>query len=174
MKVKVKQFEETPLESQVHLELVEPMGNFCGQLRAKFPALRVTQAAAGELRECLGEASADAICVATAFHWFATREVLEDLSATLKEGGVLFLIWNRVVYDLSTERGHFGDLEDRDSAGKDISFGPGDEEFLKLLKRDVVNLYHDEKGQVQHCSYKGMKGDILKLVNDVGTLAARM
>jgi ubiquinone/menaquinone biosynthesis C-methylase UbiE len=43
----------------------------------------------------LAEASADAITVAQAFHWFASDSALAEMQRVLRPGGRLALVWNR-------------------------------------------------------------------------------
>jgi SAM-dependent methyltransferase len=43
----------------------------------------------------LPDASADAVTVAQAFHWFDTSRALAEIHRVLRPGGVLALVWNR-------------------------------------------------------------------------------
>jgi SAM-dependent methyltransferase len=43
----------------------------------------------------LADASADAVTVAQAFHWFKAEEALNEIRRVLKPGGRLGLVWNR-------------------------------------------------------------------------------
>jgi SAM-dependent methyltransferase len=43
----------------------------------------------------LSDGEVDAVLIAQAFHWFATREVLGELKRVLRPGGGLGLLWNR-------------------------------------------------------------------------------
>jgi ubiquinone/menaquinone biosynthesis C-methylase UbiE len=42
----------------------------------------------------LGDASVDAVLVAEAFHWFSTREAVEEIARVVRPGGGLALLWN--------------------------------------------------------------------------------
>lgn len=58
-------------------------------------ALPQVQALAGSAQALpLADASADAIVCAQAFHWFASRTVLQEFHRVLKPGGRLGLVWN--------------------------------------------------------------------------------
>lgn len=147
---------------QVHA--VEPVANFRQVLRSKFSsAVVVHDGSAQDLTRLFRPGSIDTIFVATAFHWFATEEVLQPFCDVLKPKGWVYLIWNVQVYDLEPElRHHYPEIDERN------------EQFLRALKRKmrrfkVVNLYHDETSpEMGESNYRAMKGDILKLVNDFG------
>lgn len=147
----------TSAKFQVHA--VEPMENFRNVLRQKFDGdVAVHDGSAKDLTRLFRPGSIDAIFVATAFHWFATEEVLQQFCDVLKPQGWIYLIWNVQVYDLEPEvRHHYPEIDERN------------EQFLRALKRKVVNTYHDETSpEVGKNNYRAMKGDILKLVNDFG------
>jgi len=143
---------------QVHA--VEPVANFRQELGSKFSnaGVVVHDGSAQDLTRLFRPGSIDAIFVATAFHWFATEEVLQQFCDVLKPKGWVYLIWNVQVYDLEPElRHHYPEIDGRN------------EQFLRALKRKVVNLYHDETSPgMGKSNYRAMKGDILKLVNDFG------
>lgn len=147
-------------EKQVLIHAIEPSENFHGVLHSKFatnPRVVVHDGAANDLTSLFNSKSLDAIFIATAFHWFATQEVLEQLYQVLRDNAWVCMIWNVQVYDIDKNVRHHYQLDVRN------------EEFLRSLKREVVNLYHDEHSpDVVKTSYRAMKGDILKLVNDFG------
>lgn len=149
----------TAAKFQVHA--VEPVVNFREVLRSKFSSCNevvVHDGSAKDLTRLFRPGSINAISVATAFHWFATEEVLQQFCDVLKPQGWVYLIWNVQVYDLEPElRHHYPEIDERN------------EQFLRALKRKVVNTYHDETSpEMGKNNYRAMKGDILKLVNDFG------
>lgn len=83
---------------------VEPHGEMRRELEAKgLNGVSVRAGRAEALREAMGgkekeeddgEAWADGVVVAQAFHWFAGEEALGELGGVLKTGGVLGLVWN--------------------------------------------------------------------------------
>lgn len=79
---------------------VEPHGEMRAELEAKgLNGVSVRAGRAEALREAMegkgkGEAWADGVVVAQAFHWFAGEEALGELGGVLKTGGVLGLVWN--------------------------------------------------------------------------------
>lgn len=71
---------------------IDPVPEMLGELHAALPDVRTLVASAGALP--LGDASVDAVICATAFHWFATADVLAEFHRVLRPGGALGLIWN--------------------------------------------------------------------------------
>lgn len=72
---------------------VEPLANMRAILSVSVPGARVMEGLAEATG--LGTASADAMTVAQAFHWFATAEALAEFARVLRRDGLLFLVWNR-------------------------------------------------------------------------------
>jgi SAM-dependent methyltransferase len=69
---------------------VEPVA----EMRARIaPPARVVDGTAEAIP--LPDASADAVTVAQAFHWFDGERALAEIHRVLRPGGVLALIWNR-------------------------------------------------------------------------------
>jgi len=71
---------------------VDPVPEMLAELCAALPQVRTLVAAADALP--LADASVDAVVCATAFHWFASREVVAEFHRVLRPGGTLGLIWN--------------------------------------------------------------------------------
>ena len=71
---------------------VEPSEAMRGQLRAIVPDAEVLDGVADAIP--LPDAGADALFVAEAFHWFATKEAVAELARVLRPGGGLALLWN--------------------------------------------------------------------------------
>ena len=71
---------------------VDPVPNMLVALHAALPTVRTLVAPAQALP--LDNESVDAVVCATAFHWFASAEVLAEFHRVLRPGGALGLIWN--------------------------------------------------------------------------------
>jgi SAM-dependent methyltransferase len=71
---------------------VEPVAAMRARLIEILPQVRVLDATAESL--LLPEASADAVTVAQAFHWFDAPRAVAEIGRVLKPGGNLGLIWN--------------------------------------------------------------------------------
>ena len=83
----------TKLLAQTGAEViaVEPVQ----QMRDAMGALPGVRAVAGTAQALpLEDASLDAVACAQSFHWFASREVLDEFARVLKPGGRLLLVWN--------------------------------------------------------------------------------
>jgi SAM-dependent methyltransferase len=71
---------------------VEPIA----EMRSELASLPFVEARDGRAEAIpLEDASVDAVLVAQAFHWFATREVLVEIHRVLRPAGGLALLWNR-------------------------------------------------------------------------------
>jgi SAM-dependent methyltransferase len=71
---------------------VEPVAGMRATLAATTPGADVRDGTAERLP--LGDATADAITVAQAFHWFATAEALTEFRRVLRPGARLAIVWN--------------------------------------------------------------------------------
>jgi SAM-dependent methyltransferase len=76
---------------------VEPLAGMRAQLERAAPGAQILAGTAQALP--VPDASVDAIFVAEAFHWFATREVLTEMRRVLRPGGGLGLLWNLEQWD---------------------------------------------------------------------------
>jgi SAM-dependent methyltransferase len=72
---------------------VEPLAGMRAEFERVLPDVEVRDGTADALPFGAGEA--DAIVVASAFHWFATPAVLAEFHRVLGAGGGLALVWNR-------------------------------------------------------------------------------
>jgi ubiquinone/menaquinone biosynthesis C-methylase UbiE len=72
---------------------VEPSAGMLDRLRAALPEVEALEGEAEAIP--LPDASADAVAVAQAFHWFATDSALAEIQRVLRPGGRLALVWNR-------------------------------------------------------------------------------
>jgi ubiquinone/menaquinone biosynthesis C-methylase UbiE len=76
---------------------VEPLAEMRAVLEHTVPAAEVLPGTAEALP--LGPASADAVTVGQAFHWFDADRASAEIARVLRPGGLLALVWN--VRDLS-------------------------------------------------------------------------
>ena len=72
---------------------VEPVRAMRERLAGALPAARVVKGVAEDMP--LPEASADAVTVAQAFHWFDGDRALAEIHRVLRVGGGLGLVWNK-------------------------------------------------------------------------------
>lgn len=81
------------VELQARVVAVEPVAAMRARLQAELPGVTAVDGLATAMP--LPEASADAVVCAQAFHWFATREALDEIARVLRPGGRLVLVWNQ-------------------------------------------------------------------------------
>jgi ubiquinone/menaquinone biosynthesis C-methylase UbiE len=80
---------------------VEPLGEMRARLAERLGSSGAVTRAQVEIREGLAEdtglaaASADAVTVAQAFHWFANERALAEIARVLVDEGLMILVWNR-------------------------------------------------------------------------------
>ncbi len=72
---------------------IEPVAGMRDVLSSVVPGAEVLEGTAEQMP--LPDASADAVTVAQAFHWFRPEEAQAEIHRVLKPGGRLGLIWNR-------------------------------------------------------------------------------
>ena len=77
---------------KLEITAVEPVPAMVAKFKTEVPGVSINQGAANAL-PC-ADASADAVFVAQAFHWFATTDTLKEFHRALRPHGVLGLIWN--------------------------------------------------------------------------------
>jgi SAM-dependent methyltransferase len=78
---------------------VEPSADMRARLSAQVPGAEVVEGTADAMP--LADASVDAVFVAEAFHWFATREAMGEIARVVRPGGGLVLLWN--IHDFGHE-----------------------------------------------------------------------
>ena len=71
---------------------VEPLANMRAELERALPSVRAIDGSAERIP--LPDASADAVFVGQAFHWFDAPAALAEIARVLVPGGVLGLVWN--------------------------------------------------------------------------------
>jgi ubiquinone/menaquinone biosynthesis C-methylase UbiE len=76
---------------------IEPLVAMSEQLAGAAPAARLLEGTAERMP--LADASADAIFVAQAFHWFDGVRALDEMARVLRPGGRLALLWNTTPWE---------------------------------------------------------------------------
>jgi SAM-dependent methyltransferase len=80
------------IPSGAELIAVEPVAGMRARLAEILPGIRVLDATAESMP--LADASADAVTVAQAFHWFDAPRAVAEIARVVKPGGSVGLIWN--------------------------------------------------------------------------------
>jgi SAM-dependent methyltransferase len=80
------------MQTGAQIVAVEPVDSMRAQLIQGFPEIRATAGTAEATM--LNSGSVNAVTCAQAFHWFATREALEEIHRVLAPQGMLGLVWN--------------------------------------------------------------------------------
>lgn len=80
------------VKSGAQVIAIEPVAAMREQLQALLPKVRALDGSAQAIP--LPDASLDAVTCAQAFHWFASKETLDEFRRVLKPGGRLGLVWN--------------------------------------------------------------------------------
>jgi SAM-dependent methyltransferase len=88
---------------------IEPLAEMRAHLARAAPAAEVLAGTAERLP--VGPATADAIFVAQAFHWFDGHQALDQIARALKPGGGLGLLWNTTPWE-RREDAWFAGLDD--------------------------------------------------------------
>ena len=88
---------------------IEPLAGMREQLARAVPAARALEGSAERIP--LADASADAVLVAQAFHWFVGRRALDEIARVLRPGGGLALLWNTTPWE-RREGAWFSRLDD--------------------------------------------------------------
>ena len=120
---------------------IDPVREMLAHLAVELPDAATAVATADALPAADG--SLDAIVCATAFHWFATPQVLAEFRRVLRPGGALGLIWN--VRDISvpwvrqlseiTDRYQQDAPRQRSQAWRDVFPAPGFSPLRETLMR---------------------------------------
>jgi ubiquinone/menaquinone biosynthesis C-methylase UbiE len=85
-------FTKSIANREYDLLAVEPSIGMLETFKKNFPAITVKEGSSYSLP--VDDNSQDAVIAAQAFHWFADRDSLKEISRVLKPGGKLGLIWN--------------------------------------------------------------------------------
>ncbi len=72
---------------------VEPVAHMAAELSVRLPEIQVLRASADATS--LPNGWAEAVLAAQSFHWFATREAVQEIRRVLRPRGWLVLLWNR-------------------------------------------------------------------------------
>jgi ubiquinone/menaquinone biosynthesis C-methylase UbiE len=128
---------------------VEPLAEMRSELVRRLPEVEALAGTAEELP--LAAASADAVLVAQAFHWFNGRRALREIGRVLRPRGGLGLLWNSSPWE-TREGPWFAALDDllqerrvdlatmhRHSSGRWREAFAADERFEPLLEATFEN-----------------------------------
>jgi ubiquinone/menaquinone biosynthesis C-methylase UbiE len=77
---------------------IEPLAEMRERLAQAAPVAEALEGTAERMP--VPDASADAVFVAQAFHWFNGRRALEEIARVLRAGGGLGLLWNTTPWEL--------------------------------------------------------------------------
>lgn len=88
---------------------IEPLAAMRDQLARAAPTARALEGTAEHMP--VPDASADAVLVAQAFHWFDGRRALDEIARVLRPGGGLALLWNTTPWE-RREGSWFSQLDD--------------------------------------------------------------
>ncbi|MCI4324915.1 MAG: class I SAM-dependent methyltransferase [Thermoplasmata archaeon] len=97
-----------------HLLAIEPSEGMRAVFRSQLPDVEVRDGSAEAIP--LPDASADAVVVAQAFHWFRQPAALDEIARVLRPDGGLGLVWNRRDSTVPWV-GAFGEILDTYDAG---------------------------------------------------------
>ena len=86
------QLTEVLVAAGADVTAVEPLANMRAELERALPSVRAMDGTAEQMP--LPDASADAVLVGQAFHWFDAPAALAEIARVLVPGGALGLIWN--------------------------------------------------------------------------------
>jgi SAM-dependent methyltransferase len=92
-----------------HVIAVEPLGGMRRELAGQVPGAEALEGSAEDMP--IGAASADAVFVAQAFHWFDGDRALAEIARVLKPGHGLGLLWNTTPWE-NREGPWFAALDD--------------------------------------------------------------
>jgi len=129
---------------------VEPLPAMRARLEQLVPEAEALDGTAEAIP--LADASADAITVGQAFHWFRLGEALPELHRVLRPGGALALVWNswhrgpndaigRILKPLRGDTPTLADRRWREQTEASALFGPLDErlfEWREVLEPEQV------------------------------------
>jgi SAM-dependent methyltransferase len=132
---------EVLVRAGAHVVAVEPLAEMRAALAETVPGVTVHAGTAEDIP--LPAASADAVLVAQAFHWFDEERALPEIARVLAPGGVLGLLWNlrddRIgwVRELTDAMGGAGDVlsASHDEADEALGRPP----FGRLARRRFPN-----------------------------------
>jgi ubiquinone/menaquinone biosynthesis C-methylase UbiE len=88
---------------------IEPLAAMRDQLARAAPTAHTLEGTAESMP--VADASADAVLVAQAFHWFDGRRALDEIARVLRPGGGLALLWNTTPWE-RREGAWFSRLDD--------------------------------------------------------------
>lgn len=87
-------FTERLVDIGLEVTAVDPSASMLRQLNQRFPEVRTVLGSAEE--STLAPASADAVLVAQAWHWFDPVAASAEIARVLRPGGTLGIIWNQL------------------------------------------------------------------------------
>jgi SAM-dependent methyltransferase len=146
---------------------VEPVRAMRAVLEQLVPEAEIVDGAAEAMP--LDSASADAVFVGEAFHWFRAAEATAEIARVLRPGGGLAVLWNPPgwIRDGESWLGELGDLLERHRDGG--GFPTGEEEWGRVLAggAEFAPFSHAE---VEHAQRLGA-GDFADLIGSWSWIA---
>jgi SAM-dependent methyltransferase len=159
---------------------VEPLAEMRAQLERAVPGVEVVSGTAEALP--LADASADAVTVGQAFHWFDAERAAAEIARVLRPGGALALVWNvrdlddalqeRINQVLLPVRGETPSEHEqpwRVPLAESASYGPEEERSFPWVARHTTAELLERIASVSFVARlePGPRGELLARVADV-------
>jgi SAM-dependent methyltransferase len=158
-------FTELIVATGARIVAVEPVPGMREALARTCPSVEVVDGTAEQIP--LPDASADAVVVAQAFHWFAGEIALPEIHRILRPGGALGLIWNI--------RDEASDWAERLTEIFDRLTGDGDPRYRDMRWREAfetTDLFGPFHHQVAYHVHQVTRDEFLDRVLSVSYVAS--